>query len=298
MQMKSGVGAVLLLGLVWGACTEAAPTDDDTGGGGNELSVTMDSDGDGVVDFVEGRGDADMDGIPAYLDPDERPATGGGSPVTTTGNSTTNNGGSGAQTNGGVGSSTGSNGGTFTTGSVSLQDAGTDDLDGGGPIVGITKAKVMCNETECETTGGFTCCEHWTTSGFEEPECVPAAQCSPLAPSYRSAYEMENECDGPEDCGTGSVNDPNVCCFLLQSAPRWPWDPSAGPGLGRECMAASDCFGDQGPTFAQGIPQGIASCNDDDDCSVHQGSWSCQAEEATDATAGGVAPRPWVKLCK
>ena len=283
--------SALILGLLGGL---AACGGDDSSGGDTNF---FDTDGDGFADSVEGTADANGNGVPAYLDPNETPTGSTASPATGTDTGSTGN---GTPQGGGSGAVTPPNTGGPGQGSLDgpESDAGTPGTGGPTDPV-IVQPKVACPGAEsCVTTDGFVCCESWAEAGFGAPSCKAESACGNMGGGFGGSGEPDvaSECDGPEDCGGGQV-----CCFNMQNMPNIF---GSGPGLGRECTTFSTCNEGQGG-LEFGF-QGVMSCNTDADCNLDTTGdgtpdrmlGTCQQESADDITAAGASPRAHVKLCK
>jgi hypothetical protein len=256
----------------------------DVNGDGKDDGLATDKNGDGVVDSL----DLDGDGTPDALLPcahvhvvDDAGAVTGGD----------------AASVGGNGNHPSVDAGHVV--SPPEQDSGSEDA---GPALDIELpiAKVTCGSSTCEIRDRKVCCESWTDQGFgTDSMCIVLDDCTkdgPLDPTgiYWSAVgsprAVVSLCDGMEDC---SANE--VCCYIKQGMPTGLGPPWTGPGAGRQCLSYDDCTASGA---ANGIPTGVASCNDDKDCVQFKGT-TCQPEQDNSVTTGdGVKARPHFKVCR
>jgi hypothetical protein len=288
----------LVLAAVWGCASEEKPGADasttvrvgdwvDINGDGYLDGVAVDGDGDGIPDGV----DLDGDGIADALLP--------GYPPPRSGNQTPGDGDGGSRPGDGDGDGDGDS------------RPGDGDGDDEPLVIEIPVARVPCGAAVCEIRHSNVCCDYWTRAGFGNvPMCITEDACilsDPLRISDDGLYvEVEglltgfdpkravvSRCDGAEDCGAGQI-----CCYVRQGAPiAESFNPPVwvGPGAGRQCMSAEDCTA---VGAANGVPTGVASCNDDRDCEKFAGT-RCQPEQDNSATTGkNVIARAGHMVCR
>ncbi|MFT3928373.1 MAG: hypothetical protein QM778_37945 [Myxococcales bacterium] len=183
---------------------------------------------------------------------------------------------------------------------------GDGDGDGDAPLdIEIPLAKVQCGNSECAIKEDFMCCDGWNVlSGFKnQPKCITEDACT-ITPTLDEPDDpglyyivgtlvdraITSTCDGREDC-----KDSQVCCYVRQGSPIGSLDHWSGPGAGRQCMDLDACL-DVGA--ANGVPTGVLSCNDNDDCQKAPGK-TCQPEQDKSVTTGDAASaRPGYKVCR
>jgi hypothetical protein len=261
----------------------------DFDGDGKPDGIAHDQDGDGIADSV----DLDRDGTPDVLLPGAQPPDDG----------------DGASADGVDADGAGGDGQAPPDGAdQDGEDEDGDAADGDDDpplVIDIPLAKVACGASSCDIRDGNVCCESWTTSGFgsesmciEEPACVRSSIIDEgLYPEYYDPFDANravvSRCDGAEDCGAGQI-----CCYVRQGVPipeslgSFNW---VGPGAGRQCMFVEDCIA---VAAANGVPTGLVSCNDDDDCAKLDGK-SCQPEQNNSASTGkDVMARDGFKVCR
>jgi hypothetical protein len=185
-------------------------------------------------------------------------------------------------------------------------DPGDGDGDGDGdapPVIEIPVAEVPCGADTCAVRDGNVCCESWTGQGFGDlSECILEDACVSSGLGEEGRYSetdtlgspraVVSMCDGAEDCFHGQV-----CCYVMRGVPlsEFLGPPWVGPGAGRQCMLLADCTAEGS---AGGVPTGLASCNDDDDCAMVEGT-SCQPElDNTASTGKNVKARKDFKVCR
>jgi hypothetical protein len=294
----------VVLAAVWGCGDDAAPSKTpatgprvgqwvDINGDGYADGIAIDQDGDGVADSIDLNGD----GIPDALLPGVPPPS------------------RDAGTTAPAPAGDGDGDGDADADPTPPPSTGTGNGDGDGDtdedpplVIDLPVASVPCGASACEIRNGNVCCDYWQRSGFGNvPMCIHEDKCLRTSPFDSGLYFQSEDplwtgrdpkravvsrCDGAEDCSVGQV-----CCYVREGAPipdglstNW-----IGPGAGRQCMDAKDCLA---VVATNGVPTGVLSCNDDDDCRAASGTRCLPEEDNSPTTGKNVKARPDYKVCR
>lgn len=297
-----------VLAAVWGCAEDGTSTTRDPATGGPRVGQWVDINGDGFVDGVAV--DLDGDGVPDAVDLDGDGTADALLPGVTPPSTD-----AGPTRPGNAGDGDGDGDGDPGPGNGNGSGNGDGDGDGDGDqapplVIEIPIASVPCGASACEIRNGNVCCDYWQRAGFGNvPMCIHEDDClltgplddkglytqseDPLWSGLDPKRAVVSRCDGAEDCAAGQV-----CCYVREGMPlpdgllSTVW---VGPGAGRQCMDAEACLA---IAATNGVPTGVLSCNDDDDCRKADGTRCLPEQDNSPTTGKNVKARPDYKVCR